>query len=168
MKNLFYLFILVITLTSCVKYEQPPLLSLSGEYRIDKITYQKVDGTQSPDDMVYYPGDEFVNPNGISPFDSVNVGFTPVSIDYSLIRFKPVKLAGGTTKWLEEYGYYVVGQMTQYDLGYIKMMYNGTAIVLKIIEDGQESLVLRTTGQWADGNSGSDVSLTYFLTRVGP
>jgi hypothetical protein len=168
MKSLFYLLIFILTLTSCVKYEQPPLLSLSGEYRIDKITYQKIDGSTTSDDMVYYPGDEFVNPNGISPLDSVNVGFTSISIDYSMMRFKPVKLVGGSTKWNEEYPYYVVGQITQYDLGYIKMLYKGTSLVLKIIEDGAESLVLRTTGQWADGSSGSDVSFTYVMTRVGP
>ena len=37
MKNLLFLLTLIVGLSSCEKYEQPTLLSLSGEYVIDKI-----------------------------------------------------------------------------------------------------------------------------------
>ena len=78
MKNIFKLFILLISLTSCIKYTQPKLLSLSGEYRIDKITYEKIDNTDTSDYMVFYPGDLYVNPNDVTPFDTIKVGFTKI------------------------------------------------------------------------------------------
>ena len=53
MKNFIYLVLSLVILSSCVKYTQPKLLSLSGEYRIDKITYEQIDNTQNPNQMVY-------------------------------------------------------------------------------------------------------------------
>ena len=38
----------------------------------------------------------------------------------------------------------------------------------KIIDDGVESLTIRTSGQWVNGNSGSNESFTLHMTRVGP
>ena len=89
MKIIFKLFILLISLSSCVKYTQPKLLSLSSEYRVDKITYEQTDNSSSPQSMVFYPGDLYVNPNDISPFDSIPVGFFKLHMDYVQIRFSP-------------------------------------------------------------------------------
>jgi hypothetical protein len=169
MKTLFYFLISVFfLLTSCVKYEQSPLLSLSGEYRVDKMTYEQVDNTSSSNNMVYYPGELYVNPSEVFPMDSIEVGFTRIHMDYSMMRFKPVNNPDGSVNWTKECYYYVHGQTTQYDLGYIQVTIDGSVRTFKIIDDGDESLVLRTTGTWANGNAGSDVSVTMFLTRVGP
>jgi hypothetical protein len=168
MKSLVYVLVSFFLLTSCVKYEQSTLLSLSGEYRVDKITYEEVDNTASSNNMVFYPGDLYVNPSEVFPMDSIQVGFTRISMDYSMIRFNPINNADGSVNWTKEYTYYVHGQTTQYDLGYIQCDINGSVRTLKIIDDGDESLVLRTTGTWASGNAGSDMSVTLFLTRVGP
>jgi hypothetical protein len=55
-----------------------------------------------------------------------------------------------------------------YDLGYMEFDCDGTNRRWKILDDGLESLVIRTTGQWSFGNAGPNVSLTYYMTRVGP
>ena len=168
MKSLFYLIVSFFILTSCIKYEQPKLLSLSGEYRIDKVTYEEIDNTSSSNNMVYYPGDLYVNPNEKFPMDSIYVGFTRIHMDYAMMRFGPINNSDGSVNWTKEYYYYVHGQTTQYDLGYIKVDIDGSTRIFKVVDDGLESLVLRTTGTWASGNAGSDVSVTLVLTRVGP
>lgn len=167
MKNIFKLFILLISLSSCVKYTQPKLLSLSGEYRIDKITYEQTDNSPSPQSMVFYPGDLYVNPNDVSPFDSIPVGFFKLHMDYVQIRFSPSPQPDGSTVWDEAYFYSVVGE-TNTRLGNLIIEFNGTRKVFNIIEDGAETLVLRSTGQWVSGSAGPNQSITLFLTRVGP
>jgi len=168
MKSVFVFIISLIFLTSCVKYEQPKLLSLSGEYRIDKVTYEQTDNTSTSNQMVFYPGQLYVNPSEVFPMDSIAVGFTSLHMDYSMIRFKPIFNPDGSKTWTKEFYYYVYGQITQYDLGYIQFDCNGSTRTFKVIEDGAESLVLRSTGTWANGSSGSNISVTLNLTRVGP
>jgi len=167
MKNIFKLLIILISLSSCVKYTQPKLLSLSGEYRIDKITYEQTDNTASPQSMVFYPGDMYINPNDNSPFDTIAVGFFKLHMDYVIMRFSPNPMPDGSTYWGKEYFYNVVGE-TNSRLGNLIVEYEGTRKVFNIIEDGAETLVLRSTGQWAYGSSGPNESITLFLTRVGP
>ena len=168
MKSILYFVLSFFLLTSCIKYEQPKLLSLSGEYRIDKVTYEEIDNTSSSNNMVYYPGDLYVNPNEKFPMDSIEVGFTRIHMDYSMMRFKPINSPDGSVNWTKEYFYYVYGQNTQFDLGYIQVNIDGSTSTFKIVDDGTEGLVLRTTGTWANGNAGSDVSVTLVMTRVGP
>jgi hypothetical protein len=76
MKNLLFLLTLIVGLSSCEKYEQPTLLSLSGEYVIDKITFEKVDNAVTPDDTIYLPGTVYINPLERFPMDTIEVGFT--------------------------------------------------------------------------------------------
>jgi hypothetical protein len=168
MKSLFYFLVSVFLLSSCVKYEQSTLLSLAGEYRVDKVTYEQVDNTSSSNNMVYYPGDLYVNPSEVFPMDSIEVGFTRIHMDYSMIRFSPTNNVDGSVNWTKEYYYYVHGQTSNFSLGYLQFDINGSVRTFKIVDDGLESLVLRSTGTWASGSAGSDVSVTLFLTRVGP
>lgn len=168
MKSILFFLLTIFVLTSCTKYEQSKLLSLSGEYRIDKVTYEQVDNTSSSNNMVYYPGDLYVNPSEKFPMDSIEVGFTRIHMDYSMMRFDPINNPDGSVTWTKEYYYYVHGQTTQYDLGYIQVDIDGSTRTFKVVDDGDESLVLRTTGTWANGNAGSNVSVTLTMTRVGP
>jgi hypothetical protein len=62
----------------------------------------------------------------------------------------------------------VHGQNSIYDLGYIIFDYDGTRRVWKIIDDGVESLVIRTSGSYDFGSNSSGETTTMFLTRVGP
>ena len=67
MKKLILILISFLVLTSCVKYSEPKLLSLSGEYRIDKITYENRDDNSL--NQVFYPGDLYVNQSETKPLD---------------------------------------------------------------------------------------------------
>ena len=166
MKNYLFLAPLMLFLTSCVKYAEPKSLSLSGEYRIDKITYES--NGNNPTNMVFYPGDFYVNDSETSPLDTIKVGFTRIAMDYATIYMNPVEYPNGTTVWTDKYYYFVYGQYSAYELGYIQFDYNGTRRTWKIIDDGMESLVLRTSGSYDYGNAGPQETTTMFLTRVGP
>ena len=166
MKNYLLLVLSTFLISSCVKYVEPKSLSLSGEYRIDKITYESTGS--DPINLVYYPGDLYVNPSETLPLDSIKVGCTRISMDYSKIYMSPIDYPTGTTVWTEEYYYFVHGQYGPYELGYIQFDYSGTRRTWKIIDDGLESLVIRTSGSYDYGNSGPQESTTMFLTRVGP
>lgn len=164
MKTIFYT-LSILLLVSCQKYEQPPLLSLSGEYKIDKLTYEN---NQTGESVVLYPGETLINYAEIDVLDTINVGFTEISMDYSTIYFNPVDNLGGTKKWMTQCFYSTFGQRNVNDFGYLKFDYGGTTRVFKIIDDGVESLVLRTTGQYSGTNSSIKEDITYFLTRIGP
>lgn len=165
-KILFFFSLLI--LVSCEKYSQPSLLSLSGEYVVDKITYSNVDNGSSINDTIYLPGQTFINLNDVSVLDTLEVGFTRLHLDYSTISFTPKEKIDGSTEWLDKYLYYVTGQNSDLDLGYFQFEIDGTKRIWKIIDDGAESIVFRTTGQWVNGSSGSNDQITMFLTRTGP
>ena len=166
MKKILISFISLVLITSCVKYAQPPLLSLSGEYRIDKITYENRDNSSL--NQVFYPGDLYVNESETKPIDSISVGFTRLALDYSIIYFNPVDLPSGGTTWSKKYTYYTHGQRSVYDYGYIVFNYDGTRRVWKILDDGVESLAIRSSGSSDFGSNSSGETTTMFLTRVGP
>ena len=158
----------LVALVGCYRYEQPPLLSLSGEYRIDRITYEKVDNSATTDIMVFLPGDLYINPNDVFPLDTIQVGFTRWHLDYSTIRFEATNQPDGSVEWGEPYFYSVQGQYSSDDLGYISFNINGTRRVWKIIDDQAESITLRTSGLWANSSNGPNEQNTIHLTRTGP
>ena len=166
MRHFFYFLVSIFILSSCVKYGEPVSLSLSGEYRIDKITYENRDNSNL--NQVFYPGDLYVNQSETKPLDSIAVGFTRLALDYAVIYFDPVDdPSTGSTTWTKQYTYMVQGHNNVYDLGYISFNYEGTKRVWKIIDDGMESLVIRTSGSYDYGNNTSGETTTMFLTRVG-
>ncbi len=167
MKNYILFLLTILIFTSCVKYSEPKLLSLSGEYRFDKITYENIDNSSL--NQVFYPGDWYVNQSETKPLDSIQVGFTRIAMDYSTVYFDPIdNPVSGSTTWTKRYPYVVHGQNSVYDLGYIIFDYEGTRRVWKIIDDGLESLVIRTSGSYDYGPNSSGETTTMFLTRVGP
>lgn len=166
MKKILSVLIGLFLLTSCVKYAEPPLLSLSGEYRIDKIVYENRDNSTL--NRVFNVGELYVNPSETSPLDSIEVGLTRIALDYSVIYFDPVDLPSGGTSWNKKFTYYTHGQRTVYDYGYIVFDYDGTRRVWKILDDGVESLVIRTSGSYDYGSNSSGETTAIYLTRVGP
>ena len=167
MKKIIPFLLLILIFSSCLKYGEPKLLSLSGEYRIDKITYENFDNSSY--NQVFYPGDLYVNPSETKPLDSIAVWFTKLALDYGTIYFNPIEnQMSGSTTWTKQYPYVVHGQNSIYDLGYIIFDYDGTRRVWKIIDDGVESLVIRTSGSYDFGSNSSGETTTMFLTRVGP
>jgi hypothetical protein len=171
MKSIFYLFFVGFALSSCVKYTQPKLLSLSGEYRIDKVTEEETDNSGNPKYTIYDnpdPDSSYINSSEVDVLDTIQLFYTSIHLDYSMIRFKPIANVDGSKTWTKEYYYYVHGPYSIYDLGYLEFDCDGTNRRWKILDDGLESLVVRTTGQWEFGNAGPHVSITYHMTRVGP
>ena len=170
MRTLIKIILVSVVLYSCQKYEQPSLITLSGEYIVDKITYSKVENNNSAGEIVYYPGNTYINPMGSFPLDTINVGFTRWHFDYSVISFAPYSKPTGQMVWTKQYFYSVINHHSTYDLGYIDInMDNGTRRILKIVDDGIESIVLRSSGQWnVIGSPSTNESITLYLTRVGP
>lgn len=167
MKNILIVIILFLTLPSCLKYGEPVSLSLSGEYVVDKIVYDNKDDDSK--DQVIYPGSTYLNSSETAPLDTIFVGQTRIALDYAMIYFDPVdNLSTGSTTWTKEFTYYVHGHRNLYDLGYIVFDYDGTRRVWKIIDDGMESLVIRTSGSYDYGSNSSGESTVFYLTRVGP
>jgi len=164
MKTIIYTSLLFL-LVSCYKYEQPPLLSLSGEYKIDKLTYEN---SQTGESVVLYPGETFINYGEIDVMDTINIGFTEIHMDYSVISFNPIVDSEGIKKWGTQVFYNTFGQRNTNDFGYLQFDYYGTTRVYKIIDDGAESLVLRSSGQYSGTDAAVKEEITYFLTRVGP
>ena len=163
-------FPLLLILCSCFKqYSQPKTLSLSGEYIIDKVTYSNIENS-TPNELVAFSGDMYINPNERFPMDSISVGFTRWHFDYASVAFNPQILPTGTVIWGKKYFYSVINHNTNYDLGYIDItMDDGSRRIFKIIDDGTENLVLRTTNKWgAYGPSGPAESVSLYLTRIGP
>ncbi len=142
---------------------------MDGEYIIDKITVTDVDQSVNKINKTFLPGDVYTNGSEIHPMDTINVGFTEWAFDASQIYMSPYTNQNATKVWTERY-FYEVRQLgiTNDDKGYIQFYVNGTKRVFQIIDDGLESLTLRSTGQWPNGNNGAEVSITLQLTRVGP
>lgn len=153
-----WLFILIL-LTSCEVYDEPVSLSLSGEYIITQVTLYNYGGLYT-NQINYYPGSNYVNPNETFPVNDIQVGFTRWHFDYSVISFFPTQLGSGITSWGVQYFYSIVGQYSVYELGYIQFYTNNGFRTFKILEDGVENLVLQTTN--------SNQIITLYLTRVGP
>jgi hypothetical protein len=166
MKTILFILVSVLSLTSCIQYVEPKLLSLSGEYVIDKIVYEDRDNDSST--VVFDPGDLYVNPSETKPMDSIKVGITKMALDYSMVYFDPTDNPNGSTAWGKKFTYTVHGNRSVYDLGYIVFDYDGTRRVWKIIDDGVESLVIRTSGSYDYGSNSSGEQTVMYLTRVGP
>jgi hypothetical protein len=168
MKKLLLLLGVLFGLISCTKYEEPTLLSLSGEYVIDKVTVLSTENTTNSSGTIYTMGTHYVNPHDILPMDDIQVGFTRWAFDYSIIYLYPIQDGNGTTHWQRQYFYNVIGHNNIYDLGYIQFYVNGSVRTFKILDDGKESLTLQTTGLWPYANEGPNQIVTLHLTRVGP
>jgi hypothetical protein len=157
MKTLISIFLVLLTLGSCVKYTQPPLLSLSGMYVIDQIVGQ---------DSTYNIGEIFSDSSDLifnTPDTITNylVGDTIFEMDYSMIRTDPYPVLGGID-WAKEYYYVVHGQLSIYDYGYVYFDCNGTRRIWKILDDQALSLTIRTEKN-SDGKS-----YVLKLSRIAP
>ena len=168
MRKLFLVLLILMTLNSCEVYQEPTLLSLSGEYVIDRVTLLSTENTTNSSGVIYEMGTHYVNPYDSPPMDDIQVGFTRWHLDYSVISFYPIQTGSGTTQWQRKYFYTVIGHNNIYDLGYLQFQINGSVRTFKILDDGLESLTLRTTGLWPFASSGPNQIITLHLTRVGP
>lgn len=160
--------LLFFAITSCEVYQEPKMLSLSGEYIVDRITINSTENSTKSNGLTYNPGDVYINPDDIFPMDNIKVGFTRWHLDYSIISFFPYQNQSGRTIWQRQYYYDIVNHNSIYDLGYLKFQVNGSIRIFKILDDADESLTLRTTGLWPYSNIGPNQLVTIYLTRIGP
>ena len=144
------------------------MLSLSGEYIIDKIVVNTNEGPNSASDTIYLPGDIFINENDTFPLNYIEVGQTKWHFDYSVVSFLPYVNSAGQLEWSEQFFYGLIPTYNQYDLGYIDINLMERRLVLKVVDDSAESLTFRTTGQWIFPNLWEESSMTIHMTRVGP
>ena len=165
MKKIIYLFF-ILSLSSCLKYQEPKLLSLSGEYIIEEIIVQ--DENFNNEISHYYNGDLFINELVSFPIDSINLGDTKWSFDYSSIYLNPFEYPDGTIIYNDQYYYRTFGQNYFDDLGYIDIFIDNNCLTFKIINDGTESLQLRNKTEFYVNGVITKVNITYYLTRIGP
>jgi hypothetical protein len=163
-----FVLILLFVIASCEVYQEPKMLSLSGEYIVDRITINSTENSTNSNGLTYNPGDVYINPDDIFPMDNIKVGFTRWHLDYSIISFFPYQNQNGRTIWQRQYYYDIVNHNSIYDLGYLKFQVNGSVRIFKILDDADESLTLRTTGLWPYSNIGPNQLVTIHLTRIGP
>ena len=168
MKKLLLLLLPILLLSSCIKYEEPTLVSLSGEYVIDKITLTNVEDTSTVYQEIYLPGDIYLDQNASFPMDSIVCGLTRWHFDYSVVSFNPTFNPDGSTSWGTQYFYNYEYPLMSYGYGYVDINMLSDRLIFKLIDDQAESLTFRTTGHWTVNNSIKEVSVTLQLTRVGP
>jgi hypothetical protein len=155
MKKIILFLLSILILSSCVKYSGKRTLNLSGTYVINQVVTS---------DTIYYIGDtindtsDIILPSLDTTYSYV-LGDTLFQIDYSIIRFNPIQ---NGMVWEKEYYYYVVGQFTVNDLGYMKLSCEGLIRVWEILEDGVGSLRIRIQP------NGYDEYMVLNLTRIGP
>ena len=155
MKKIVSFLLLVLAFSSCVKYSGKRTLNLSGTYVINQAVTS---------DTIYYIGDtindtsDIILPSLDTTYSYV-LGDTLFQIDYSIIRFNPTQ---NGVVWEKEYYYYVVGQFTVNDLGYMKLNCEGLIRTWEILEDGVGSLRIRIQP------NGYDEYMVLHLTRIGP
>ena len=161
-----YIVIIFLLFTSCVKIDKPKLLDITGKYVIDGITILNDSETK---ETKVFPGEIYRNEYDSYPLDSINVGFTKWYINNYQIMFNPTTLPTGKTIWNDKYYYSITNEYVTYDYGYIHLtLDNGSTRIFKILDDGLETLTLRTTGLWPQGQYGNQITITISLTRIGP
>ena len=177
MKNIVLIFI-VVFLTGCEKYVSGTHLTLSGKYKITRISFVSVDQNTTRD-TVYRTGDIYKsnNPSTPKPFDTIRVGNTFFHFDYSVINLMYLGVDNdGNDIWDKRYerGYSIIGN-NQWQEGYIQFDYidviktkSKHTMTFQITEDKFESLELTSSGQWSHGSMGEKRIMILNLTRVGP
>ena len=162
-------------LTSCLKYELPSEPKLSGTWRIDKITYHRVEEKDTIETLTYHTGELYTAANDSTPLQNVKVGFTYFAMDYASVYFTPKAAYGGGVDYQDIY-FHTVSEVNKVHPGYLKFQTEKTQCVWKILQSETEGLIIQTRGQWRQESIGFyglqtatnyDI-ITMKLTRIGP
>lgn len=182
MKTIIYtfLFLVLFSLTSCVKYVSGTTVTLSGKYLINRITIKSVD-QNTTGDSTYRSGDVYVDTslNAPVPFDRIRVGYTFFHFDNVFINLRYLGVnnsMGGSDVWDPRYqtSYWIWGN-NQWQSGYLQFSYQDVLktnawhrFTFQITEDKHESLELTSSGIWPSYKFGEKKIMIINLTRVGP
>lgn len=169
--------LILLFLTSCQFYvTEIKDVTLSGKYVVSKIEVTSVDQSQ-PRSELFLIGDTYVNNNLVHPFNEIPINNFYIHFDYSTLRMDWIRTESGRDIW--RYGmspneiFYRTFGTTPFHSGYLQFDYiskDGNPVSLKFIieDDGLESLQLKSTGIWTNGQFGEKQVVTMSLTRVGP
>jgi hypothetical protein len=174
-KIILRLLILIPLVCSCVKYAQPSHPVLSGQWRIDELEYMRIESGDTSNQIIYSPGDVYLNDTDQFPIDSIAVGFTKLSMDYASIRFCPVQQFDGSIEWLKPY-FYSVTEVNYSFPGFLCFETEFGNNVWKIILTENENMILQLKGDWDPNSLGffnlqsaDNYDVIYArLSRVGP
>lgn len=162
------LILLIVVNYSCERYEQPTLLSLSGEYIIDAISIKSNNGFSTYHDSLYFPPSIYINRNEDFPMDTIRVGKTIWHFDYSVISICSNPNPNYINYWNFRNFYDVINHQSNYNLGYIRFYCNGEERIFRILEDGFESLTLESSPQWGFAILPPGATMILYLRRIGP
>lgn len=172
MKKLVYLLLLV--LSSCeVYFTEISDLTLSGKYVISRIDVTSVDQNTTPDSL-YSIGSTYFNNTLPHPFDSIEINRFYMYFDYSTMGFNLLgQTPDGRDIWQYRDIFYQVWNNNTFYHGtlifdYIDIIGQSRRMIFSIEEDGLESLQLKSSGTWLNGEYGEKQIMTLYLTRVGP
>lgn len=165
----------LILLVSCLKYELPSEPRISGTWRIDKITYHRVEDKDTIETLIYNTGQLFIAPNDSTPLDTVKVGFTTFAMDYSSIYFNAYPAYGGGVDYQNIY-FHTISEVNRVHPGYMQFQTEKTQCVWKLLNTELEGVEIQTRGTWNQSSVGFyglqsatnyDI-ITMILTRIGP
>ena len=169
--------IILLFLTSCQFYvTEIKDVTLSGKYVVSKLEITSVDQS-NPRIEKFIIGQTYVNDGLGHPFNKIQINNFYIHFDYSTVRMGEIRVEDGRDIW--DYGmspkeiFYRVFGTTTFHSGYLEFDYlskDGSFRSMKFIieDDGLETLQLRSTGIWPNGQFGEKQVMTMSLTRVGP
>lgn len=151
-------------------------VTLSGKYVISKLEVTSVDQS-NPRREIYLIGDTYSNDGLGHPFNKILINNFYIHFDYSTVRMDWIRTESGRDLW--GYGmppneiFYKTFGTTPFHSGYLQFDYfskDGSPRTLKFIieDDGLETLQLKLSGAWFNGQFGEKQVITMQLTRVGP
>lgn len=170
--------ITLLLFTSCQLYvTEKKDVTLSGKYVVSKLEITNVDQNQTRDSL-YLVGSVYRNPQLPDPFNNISINNFYIHFDYSTVRMKLVGVyPSGQDMWFygsgPNYIFYKNFGVTPFHSGYIQYHYktkdgSGISMTFMIEDDGLETLQLKSSGAWFDGELGQKQVMTISLTRVGP
>lgn len=176
-RNVFFLLLGLMFLTSCEKYSSGSFPTLSGKYVINRVS---INSKNSPEkgDSTYKIGDTFLDTSKSTPFpfDKIQVGSTKIHFDNIVVNLRYIGQGPvGSDMWDKSYEtWYQIWFNTPWQEGYLKFTYydslktktNHTCI-FRIEDDSFESLELISNGNWPSSKYGDRI-LTLYLNRIGP
>ena len=157
-----YLIFLLSTLflVSCMRYEEPTYPTLSGTYVIDVVTVSTDSYSEvlSPGDTLFLFDENF-------PMDTISVGFTKLSFNNTHMGFNITQNQWGDYFFSEKYPYTCTNFEYQGN-GFFWVYINNITYNFDIVEDGLESLIIRTKNSRFRDTNNNELDITFTMTMV--
>jgi len=176
LKNIFVGIILSTLFLSCETYvTECATPSLSGKYVVGKVDIHSVKQDVSRDTVLYTA--ELCKTPLPYPFDSFYVDDFFIHLDNSAIRLNCLGVDGnGRDLWELGPSFYTIYNCTPYYVGDLQFKYEFTkdgqvfrpSLTFFIVDDGLETLILKSKGVWPSKEMGEKLDVTLYLFRTGP